>query len=694
MNEMRNFFCRTLAAILLFPAAAEARELTLWPSGICEARAHRSCTVATAPDRALLVETGTDYAWPGVTVFFKDGLFDLSAYDSLAVTLSNRCDRPLDIHLSVKNRPDQGSSPGGVLSLAPGSSGVLSVRLINRPWVLDRPLELVGMRGYPEAIDGGKFNVRQTAELHVFLNNPPQAAAFAVLTIAAQQRERRLKTLDAGAFLPFVDRFGQFRHDDWPGKIHSEEELRAAALREERALDASEPPAAFNRWGGWTGGPQLEATGHFRTAKLNGLWWLVDPDGRLFFSHGVTCVRDASFTGIQHREQYFEWLPEPESAFAAFYGWNSWAPHGFYKDKGRHRTYCFARANMLRKYGENWREIYKDLAHRRIQSWGLNTIANWSDSDVYLMRRTPYTVSLGTWAPPIEGSEGWWGKFSDPFHPDFSKSIADRIAGQTQSANDPWCIGYFVDNELSWGRTDASLGEAAVKSPAAQPAKKAAWQWLIARYGEIARLNASWGTQYASAEDFLEQRDVPATDAAKRDLAGIHELIATEYFSTIRDALKRGAPDKLYLGCRFAAGSPASYRVASRFCDVVSFNNYRRTVEKDLPAGSEDRPLINGEFHFGALDRGIFHTGLVPVADQQERALAYKEFVTSCLRHPRYVGTHWFQWRDQPLTGRGDGENYQIGFLTETDQPHPELVGAARAIAETMYETRSRMSKP
>ena len=52
------------------------------------------------------------------------------------------------------------------------------------------------------------------------------------------------------------------------------------------------------------------------------------------------------------------------------------------------------------------------------------------------------------------------------------------------------------------------------------------------------------------------------------------------------------------------------------------------------------------------------------------------------------VGTHWFQWQDQALTGRFDGENYQIGFVTATDTPYPELVAAARDIGATMYRRR------
>ena len=130
------------------------------------------------------------------------------------------------------------------------------------------------------------------------------------------------------------------------------------------------------------------------------------------------------------------------------------------------------------------------------------------------------------------------------------------------------------------------------------------------------------------------------------------------------------------------------YRAAARHCDVVSVNIYSRRPNRDLPAGAVDKPMINGEFHFGALDRGMFHTGLVATRSQQERAKCYRDYVNACLDHPRFVGTHWFQWQDQPLTGRSDGENYQIGFVTITDAPYPELVEAARDVAKGMYRRR------
>ena len=121
-------------------------------------------------------------------------------------------------------------------------------------------------------------------------------------------------------------------------------------------------------------------------------------------------------------------------------------------------------------------------------------------------------------------------------------------------------------------------------------------------------------------------------------------------------------------------------------CDV-------QILVRDLPEGSVDRPMIVGEFHFGALDRGMLHTGLVFTTSQQERASCYRKYVECALRHPRYIGTHWFQWQDQPVTGRFDGENYQIGFLDVCDQPYPELVEAARKVGAEMYRIRYSREK-
>ena len=674
-------------------AYAQAETLTLWPSGLCEAKANTGAEVTVTDGQRIAVKATTDAAWPGVAVNFKGGTYDLVKFGQMRIKLRNADTRPLPLHLSVKDHKYTEGGPGGKLSLAPGEEGELIASLRAMPWVLDKPLDLVGMNGFPRALaNSSGFDISKTMSLHIFI---PQSelggkpALYEVLRVEADPAP--IQFISADTFLPFVDKFGQFAHGDWPGKIHTDADLQKAKADEARWLRDTPPIPGFNKWGGWADGPQRNATGHFRTEKIGGTWWLIDPDGRLFFSHGIDCVRTENETGVEHRENYFAWLPEDGTPLAKFYGTGTWAPHNFYKGKTPFKTYDFTRANLLRKYGDDWYATFTQLAHTRIKAWGLNTIANWSDPNVHKLRRTPYTAMFTTRAPRIEGSDGWWGKFPDPYSTEFADALRQDMESQAkqQTTDDPWCIGYFVDNELSWGNGDTALAQAALASPPTQPSKIAFKDWLAAKYGTPGKLNAAWHTQHPTWDSFLQATAAPDPAAAAPDLEAFHTQIAEQYFRTIRDAIRAAAPHKLYLGSRVAWGAPSVYRAAAKYCDVVSVNIYNRRADKDLPPGSEDKPMINGEFHFGALDRGMFHTGLVATRDQAERAAAYTAFVTSCLTHPRYVGTHWFQWRDQALTGRGDGENYQIGFLTGTDQPHPEIIQAAREIARTMYTTRA-----
>jgi hypothetical protein len=98
--------------------------------------------------------------------------------------------------------------------------------------------------------------------------------------------------------------------------------------------------------------------------------------------------------------------------------------------------------------------------------------------------------------------------------------------------------------------------------------------------------------------------------------------------------------------------------------------------------------MIIGEFHFGALDRGLPHTGLRSVINQEQRARAYTYYFRQALEHDRIVGAHWFQYSDQVVTGRFDGENYQIGFVDIVDRPYPEMVAASRKLGEYFYDYR------
>jgi hypothetical protein len=644
--------------------------------------------IRTDAGTGLRLTTGTSQRWPGITLSAPDGHWDLSAFASVLVSVKNVGINKATLNCRVDNPGADGTQNcvNGSITLNPGQSGALKAALRRAS---DDTLggKLFGLRGYPVTAGGpGTVNAANITQILLFVNQPKQAHAFEVEEIRAtgSHTPPTAWVTDADPFFPFIDTFGQYRHKDWPGKVRSVAELQQRRETEAQQLTSQPGPDGWDKYGGWASGPQLQPTGFFRTEKHDGKWWLVDPDGRLFFSHGIDCVRMIDATPIEERANWFEDFPGDQDEFRQFRS-KGFALKGHYAGRSP-ECFAFASANLKRKYGADWKTDYADVVHRRLRSWGLNTIGNWSDASVFLLRRTPYTDTVSSrGARNIEGSEGYWGKFPDVFDPSFSNSLRRAMDGKRNtSANDPWCIGYFSDNEMSWGN-ETSLALAALRSPPDQAAKRELIANLKAKYRDVAKLNETWGTSHASWEALVESRTTPDEVKARADLVAFYTKAAEAYFRIVREAIKAVAPNQLYLGCRFAWVNDLADLAAGKHCDVISYNPYKRGVA-DFKNPSGDKPLIIGEFHFGALDRGMFHTGLVPVENQAARAESYKEYVLGALRHPQFVGTHWFQYMDEPTTGRVyDEENYQIGFVDIADTPYAETIAASREVGQRLY---------
>lgn len=87
-----------------------------------------------------------------------------------------------------------------------------------------------------------------------------------------------------------VDEFGQWKGKEWPGKIHSFQELKESMIAQEG--NAEYPFPAWNRWGGDGQRKLKEGTGFFSTLKTaDGRWHLIDPDGCDYFSMGPCGTR-------------------------------------------------------------------------------------------------------------------------------------------------------------------------------------------------------------------------------------------------------------------------------------------------------------------------------------------------------------------------------------------------------------------
>jgi hypothetical protein len=153
----------------------------------------------------------------------------------------------------------------------------------------------------------------------------------------------------------------------------------------------------------------------------------------------------------------------------------------------------------------------------------------------------------------------------------------------------------------------------------------------------------------------------------------------------------------LNLGLRWSKADNPDMMAGWEYFDVFSINCYSFDPTKDMDfvvKAKVDLPIMIGEYHCGALDRGLPATGLKGVANQEERGVMWRYFVEKTAAHPYGVGAHWFQYNDQFCLGRYDGENYQIGMIDVCMQPHKELVEAAYETSKILYSVKNGETKP
>jgi len=482
--------------------------------------------------------------------------------------------------------------------------------------------------------------------------------------------------------LPYLDRFGQARVPQWPGKISDVQSL-AAALEKESNLDHGTSPPGLNRFGGWRDGPQLEATGNFRIKKIDGRWWFVDPDGRLFWSHGANSVGAGASTPVTAgRDGFFEWLPDSDDPL---YRASIRQPRG---DGALHAD--FLAANFARVWGDAAPVMRRDLDHRRLRAWGINTLGAWSDADMIRDRRTVYTLTTGVWSPVLHHDGGH--VLPDPFDPGFEQALRRALEDLAWARGDAWCLGVFIDNELEWAK---DLAPILFASPPGQPARAAFMAHLKNIHADLTALNDAWGSAFAAWEEIATLERPPGDfehpAAFTADMDAFHAAFADRYFSTCRRLMRELLPGHLYLGCRIHRAPDPVIRAAARYVDVFSVNRYESLASAAMLPEDADLPVLITEFHFGAPDRGVPGTGLRGVHDQTQRGLAYAAYVVGGLLDPRVVGTHWFAWPDQSAAGR-PGENYQIGFIDITGRAYPEFTAIVQRLSHGLYPLRHQAS--
>ncbi len=481
---------------------------------------------------------------------------------------------------------------------------------------------------------------------------------------ATPEREQALHTL------PYLDRFGQVRAVEWPGKIHSLEQLKKE-LPQELTDAAKIARDDISQYGGWSNGPRREATGRFRTEKFDGRWWLVDPEGYLFFSAGACIAGTESLTPVTQarlKENYFERLPTKDSP----YYWLTMPT------RGKKNYVNFPALNAVESFGNRWQEISRNGIHDRMQMWGLNTLAAWSSTEIRQDRKTPYTLLASIWW--LTGK-----KTPSPFRDDYVQDLCKALENSKWAKNDPYCLGIFIGNEFEWPDRFSQL---VFELPDDDTTKQWVQSQLRKKYSTLDRLNQAWNTSFSSWNQALQHGDSKHHASAAKDIDPLYFEFAQEFFRKSKQAIEKSLPGTLFLGCRCHRGPNVLGRAAVGHADVFSVNVYDHEVRSWQVPDNADIPIIASEFHIGASDRGVPSPGLSSVWDQRQRGLAYARYLSSALAHPKFVGAHWFQWIDQSAGGRRDRENHQVGLVDVTGRSHVPFVDIVSHVANKKAAVR------
>jgi len=257
---------------------------------------------------------------------------------------------------------------------------------------------------------------------------------------------------------------------------------------------------------------------------------------------------------------------------------------------------------------------------------------------------------------------------ADVYAPRFAARMDSAMKSYLpQNKNNPWIIGYFVGNEPSWLGQEARLCDLILKGNDC-PIK-------------------------TELEKYLKDGDTP-----ERKKQFIYQTFRI-FLQTVKTTMKRYDPNHLNLGIRFGNLGELDedlLKICRSSFDILSYNCYALMPDKETLNRAfriTDMPMIIGEYHFGTVDRGMAQS-LWQVNSEQERGVAYRYYTENAYSHPALIGTAYFQWCDQDLTGRMDGENYNCGFVDVTDRPYKYQTEAAMETAKRLYAVHSGEIQP
>jgi hypothetical protein len=686
----RASFLFLLPALLLVPLQSMAATLSLTDGGlVVDAGSMGKFTL----DYPRILRSGGAQPLPPVEARAqgKQALLKYEGGTEITATLSDAETVTLDLrklpanvtHLRMDTLIDFGFSEGGTYQIGGGDAKPFPKEKPERPFLYqgnDTTFRLTSFEGKSLMFEVPAYSFQQLQDnrewgwkIYAWMFMAPCTATTTRCTL----KVREIVPEGGAKRVIVADRFGQDAQMNFPGKVTSEEELKQDVARDAEYYGSLHPPV-LDSYGGLPGSGQrygLKATGFFHVEKQDKRWLLVDPEGNAVFHLGVCAFGPGDdYTYIKGREQIYEWLPDYDGPYhTAFHPEAYWSRN----------TVSFYLANVIRKYGKPYeREEWMARTIDRVRKWGFNGGGAFSSAtEAHRKSNFPYVSSLPLSEWQLGGVIPGLRGFFDPFD---AKTLAkmDSLFAQSikPQADNPLIIGYFLANEQAF----EDIPKVIPTLKGTQPAKLRLVQMLQDKYGTIDKFNQAWGASAVSFDALKDAGLAVATQEAAADMQAYTELFIREHYRQITDAFHRYDRNHLLLGSRWQPGtanSEALCRIAGEYMDVISVNYYTYGLDKSflnrLDFWAGDKPMMLSEFHWASpSDSGL--PGGSEVRSQQERGLAYRNYVEQAASLPYIVGIEWFTLIDQARTGRWfqmyTGEKINTGLLSVTDRPHRDCL--------------------
>jgi len=397
--------------------------------------------------------------------------------------------------------------------------------------------------------------------------------------------------------------------------------------------------------------------GFWRVAQGgDGVWWFLSPDGSLEFLNTVTHVHPAQR------------------------GRDKEGPHFVSKDwdGGPHRE------------GGDL-DAWAAKTIKRVHEAGFKGMGAWCNRAFH---KCDVTISrdLSVWRTAGGDKlfyDAEWANIAE-------ETIKKQVVPLRDNVN---LVGYFPDNELAWkdgfGWPERYFDRLDGDNPNRQEVVKV----IQSVWKTVEEFNEEWELELKSWDEIDRWASLPRQPAranARLRSAWLYHL-AKDYFRLTTGLIRKYDPNHLILGVRYKGGAPVELFRASRgFTDVQSINIYRSDARLDAALMNAmykeaEQPIVISEYGFHSLDGRSGNPNLSGfiwghVIDQQARADGYRLLTTRMARVPYIIGADWFQWNDEPPSGRGDGEDVNFGVVDIKDKPYEPLV-------EAIHQTKASVNK-